>query len=301
TAFSASTRTPTSIEVRQAAFTVAMQRSSSPTKSGSAKVIRSIPAVTTLPPQCRIAAMPAASSHIRITTPPWMKPAEFASGMPIHRISSEQEAEAGRGASGSVSGTDAILFGCSPRAARDPVGDLAVNEPRAPELAVRLIEPLAHLPGALLRGEQRDRLLGELVRAAARLDRQIPRDRPDRLWGADHRQSMTGGVKDLDPDAAADRHRREQHRRAGEELVEVLDVAGHPYGRIVDGPLPRRRPPGDHQLGAGNRFCDRGPELEQPLHRVLVRRPAIPAAEEQSARVLRRGGSLGRREQQVEP
>jgi hypothetical protein len=60
-------------------------------------VIRSIPAVTERIPQCRIAAIPAASSHILITTPPWTKPAEFASWMLIQRISSDRESEALRG------------------------------------------------------------------------------------------------------------------------------------------------------------------------------------------------------------
>ena len=97
TAFSASTRTPTSIDVLQTALTQARQRSSSPTYTGSVKVIRSIPAVTTRQPLWRIAAIPATSSHIRMTTPPWTKPAEFASWMLIQRISSELERETGRG------------------------------------------------------------------------------------------------------------------------------------------------------------------------------------------------------------
>src|SRR5689334_18564621 len=59
-----------------------------------------MPAVTTRRPQCRIAAIPAASSHIRMTTPPWTNPAELASWMLIQRISSERERETGRGSSG---------------------------------------------------------------------------------------------------------------------------------------------------------------------------------------------------------
>jgi hypothetical protein len=53
--------------------------------------------VTTLRPQWRIAAIPAASSHIRITVPPWTNPAELASWMAIHRIRVDREADAGRG------------------------------------------------------------------------------------------------------------------------------------------------------------------------------------------------------------
>ena len=62
--------------------------------------MRSIPAVTTRWLQWRIAAIPAASSHMRITVPPCTKPAEFASWMLIQRISSEREAAAARGVLG---------------------------------------------------------------------------------------------------------------------------------------------------------------------------------------------------------
>ena len=96
---SASTRTPTSIEVRQAALTVARQVSSSPTWTGSVNVIRSIPAVTTRRPQWRIAAIAAASSQVFITMPPWTKPAVLASWTPAQRISSERESATGRGSS----------------------------------------------------------------------------------------------------------------------------------------------------------------------------------------------------------
>ncbi len=92
---SASTRTPTSIEVCQAALTVAEQVSSSPTSTRCSNVIRSIPAVTTRVPQWRTAATPAASSHSFITIPPCTNPAEFASTIPIHRIRAELDAEAG--------------------------------------------------------------------------------------------------------------------------------------------------------------------------------------------------------------
>ena len=94
--FSASTRTPTSIEVRQAALTVArageqladVDRAAG-TSSGPSP--RSRPGV----PQWRMAATPAASSHSFITIPPWTNPAEFASAIPIHRIRAELDAEAG--------------------------------------------------------------------------------------------------------------------------------------------------------------------------------------------------------------
>ena len=68
--FSASTRTPTSIEERQTALTIDEQRRSSPTNTGVTNVIRSIPAVTTRRPECLIAASPAASSASRSTVPP---------------------------------------------------------------------------------------------------------------------------------------------------------------------------------------------------------------------------------------
>ncbi len=42
-------------------------------------VIRSMPAVTTRPPQWRIAAIAAASSQVFITIPPWTNPAVLAS------------------------------------------------------------------------------------------------------------------------------------------------------------------------------------------------------------------------------
>ena len=79
-----STRTPTSIELRQAAFTVARTVTSSPTRTGRWKVMRSKPTVTTRWPQWRMAAMPATSSHSFRITPPWALPAEFDSGRPIH-------------------------------------------------------------------------------------------------------------------------------------------------------------------------------------------------------------------------
>ena len=70
---------------------------SSPTKTGWRKVIRSIAAVTTRWPECRIAAMPATSSHSFMIVPPCTLPAVLASGMPIHLVSTEWDCEGGRG------------------------------------------------------------------------------------------------------------------------------------------------------------------------------------------------------------
>ena len=98
--FSASTRTPTSIEVRHAAFTLAVQVTSSPTLTGRMNVIRSIAAVTTRLRQCRIAAMPATSSQSFITIPPWTNPAELASPIPIHLTRTASESAAGLGSIG---------------------------------------------------------------------------------------------------------------------------------------------------------------------------------------------------------
>jgi hypothetical protein len=95
--FSDSTRTPTSIEVRHAALTVAFTVTSWPTYTGSLKVIRSMAAVTTRPPLCLTAAMPATSSHMCMISPPWTFPALFASAIPIQRLRTELDAEGGRG------------------------------------------------------------------------------------------------------------------------------------------------------------------------------------------------------------
>ena len=94
---SASTRTPTSIDVCHAALTEACRVSSSPTWTGSRNVIRSTAAVTTRPPLWRTAARPAASSQSFITVPPWTNPAEFASSRPIHLTRIERERVTGRG------------------------------------------------------------------------------------------------------------------------------------------------------------------------------------------------------------
>ena len=94
---SAVTRTPTSIEVRQAAFTLAWTVRSWPTWTGCRNVIRSIAAVTTRNPECRTAAMPATSSQKRMITPPCTYPAVFESAMPSQRVRTECDADGGRG------------------------------------------------------------------------------------------------------------------------------------------------------------------------------------------------------------
>jgi hypothetical protein len=76
---SASTRTPTSIEVRQAALTVARSVMTSPTFTGERNFIASTAAVTTRPPARRVAAITATSSHSFMIHPPWTLPARFAS------------------------------------------------------------------------------------------------------------------------------------------------------------------------------------------------------------------------------
>ena len=91
--FSASTRTPTSIELRQAALTVAQNVTTSPTLIGTRNAMRSIAAVTTRRPECLIAARPAASSASFITVPPWTLPALFASAMLISLASIVLESE----------------------------------------------------------------------------------------------------------------------------------------------------------------------------------------------------------------
>ena len=99
--FSASTRTPISIDVRHAALTLALNVSSSPTCTGWRNVIRSMAAVTTRQRECLIAATPAASSHSFITVPPWTKPALLASTMAIQRTSWARESAAARGSTAS--------------------------------------------------------------------------------------------------------------------------------------------------------------------------------------------------------
>lgn len=93
-----STRTPTSIEVRQAAFTLALTVTRWPTKTGWRNVMRSMAAVTTRVPQWRIAAMPATSSQSFMIVPPWTLPAVFASVTPIQCVSTASSG--GRGSTG---------------------------------------------------------------------------------------------------------------------------------------------------------------------------------------------------------
>jgi hypothetical protein len=80
---SASTRTPTSIDVRHAALTVPRSVTTSPTWIGERKRISSTAAVTTRPPASRVAAIAATSSHSFMIQPPWTLPAMFASWTPI--------------------------------------------------------------------------------------------------------------------------------------------------------------------------------------------------------------------------
>ena len=75
---SASTRTPTSIEVRPTSFTDARTSTTSPTRTGCRKLISSIVAVTTGPPAWRLAAIPAAVSISFMISPPWTLPMKLA-------------------------------------------------------------------------------------------------------------------------------------------------------------------------------------------------------------------------------
>src|SRR3954453_16796289 len=59
--------------------------------------MRPMAAVTTIWRQWRTAAVAAASSQRRMTAPPWTGPATFASVGPIQWVSTEREAETGRG------------------------------------------------------------------------------------------------------------------------------------------------------------------------------------------------------------
>src|SRR5919199_3396773 len=65
--------------------------------TGSRKVVRSMPAVTTRQLECLIAARAAASSQSFITVPPCTKPAELASWIDIQRTRTACESAAGRG------------------------------------------------------------------------------------------------------------------------------------------------------------------------------------------------------------
>src|SRR5215210_8553009 len=62
--------------------------------------MRSIPAVTTRPIEWRTPATPAAESHSFITTPPWTKPAEFASVGPSQCTSTASDWRTDRASTG---------------------------------------------------------------------------------------------------------------------------------------------------------------------------------------------------------
>src|SRR5215208_2778084 len=64
---------------------------------GSLNVMRSIPAVTTRPPEWRTPARPATWSHSFMTTPPCTKPAELRSVGPSQWTSTDRECATGRG------------------------------------------------------------------------------------------------------------------------------------------------------------------------------------------------------------
>jgi len=60
--------------------------------------MRSIPTVTTGKPECRMAAMPATSSHMNMMIPPCTLPrARSRRTGPIQRVSVEMDCEGGRG------------------------------------------------------------------------------------------------------------------------------------------------------------------------------------------------------------
>ena len=48
-------------------------------------------------PECRTAAIPATSSHMRMITPPCTSPAVFESAMPIQRVRPSADCGGGRG------------------------------------------------------------------------------------------------------------------------------------------------------------------------------------------------------------
>src|SRR6478752_2578072 len=91
---------PISIDVRHTALTDARRVSSSPSSIASLKVMRSIPAVTTRPPEWRTPARPATESHSFMTSPPWTKPAELRSVGPSQCTRTESECATGRGSTG---------------------------------------------------------------------------------------------------------------------------------------------------------------------------------------------------------
>ena len=94
---SASTRTPTSSDVLPTSFTEARTVTRSPTCTGWRNDISSIETVTARPPQCLIAARPAAVSTSFMIVPPWTIPATFASASSMSSTSVTREAETGFG------------------------------------------------------------------------------------------------------------------------------------------------------------------------------------------------------------
>ena len=100
---SASTRTPTSIEVVPDQLTCASACTRSPTRTGSTKSISSIDAVTAGPPECRCATTPATSSTSFITTPPCTVPSRFVSRTVMIRLRVLRAALVGLPSSGGAS------------------------------------------------------------------------------------------------------------------------------------------------------------------------------------------------------
>src|ERR671912_16180 len=126
---SASTRTPTSIEVRPTSFTDACTKTTSPTLTGCRKLIWSSEAVTTGPPACRLAAIPAAVSISFMISPPCTLPMMLAldRSMCWDRVTSEA-----RGGLGARSWAAAALaasrtWSRSPSSGRDPPAPVPIS------------------------------------------------------------------------------------------------------------------------------------------------------------------------------
>lgn len=73
------TCTPISIDDLPAQFTWELTCTTSPTRTGTRKVISSSAAVTAEPPECRAATTPATESTSFMMTPPWTVPSRFVS------------------------------------------------------------------------------------------------------------------------------------------------------------------------------------------------------------------------------
>src|SRR5918994_3735354 len=126
---SASTRTPTSIEVRPTSLTEACTDTTSPTLTGCRKLIWSSEAVTTGPPACRLAAIPAAVSISFMISPPCTLPMMLAldRSMCWDRVTSEA-----RGGLGARSWAAAALaasrtWSRSPSSGRDPPAPVPIS------------------------------------------------------------------------------------------------------------------------------------------------------------------------------